>query len=356
VSHRDAITAFLDQMGIEVREGRAEADSLLPGVTIAGSSIIYDESVLVSVGDLLHAAAQIATAPRSSRAQFSGPIRADPAVEMANIAWSYAAAVHLGVPLDVVFHVAGFKEDAKSLIENFSAGRYFGVPILRLWEMTDDEENSEVAYPNMATWVRATDDTFLSAPPRSASTEDRIRLSFRFDASRLQSDLEHAHAKFGEWVAHFVESNYEGDWSVIPLRGRADARHAVEMIYSDPGTTEFADGPILDVCPYFRRVLAQFECPIGAVRLMKLSPGSKIKEHQDFDLKLEDGFARFHVPILTNPGVEFYLNGVRVVMQVGECWYLRLSDPHHVSNNGDSDRIHLVIDAVANDWLRMLLR
>ena len=34
---------------------------------------------------------------------------------------------------------------------------------------------------------------------------------------------------------------------------------------------------------------------------------------------------------------------------------LRLSDPHSVSNMGDSDRVHLVIDAAANDWLAGML-
>ena len=35
--------------------------------------------------------------------------------------------------------------------------------------------------------------------------------------------------------------------------------------------------------------------------------------------------------------------------------YLRLSDPHSVANNGAADRVHLVIDAEMNDWLRMQL-
>jgi hypothetical protein len=42
-------------------------------------------------------------------------------------------------------------------------------------------------------------------------------------------------------------------------------------------------------------------------------------------------------------------------MAPGECWYLRLSDPHRVANRGETDRIHLVIDCRANDWLRTLV-
>jgi hypothetical protein len=61
------------------------------------------------------------------------------------------------------------------------------------------------------------------------------------------------------------------------------------------------------------------------------------------------------VPITTNPAVDFRLNGVPVVMAPGSVWYLRLCDPHSVSNMGNSDRVHLVIDAAANDWLTDML-
>ncbi len=56
---------------------------------------------------------------------------------------------------------------------------------------------------------------------------DRLRLPFSFDAGLLARDLE---ALPGAWIRHFVEQNYSGDWSVIPLRGPAGARHPVMMI------------------------------------------------------------------------------------------------------------------------------
>jgi len=42
-------------------------------------------------------------------------------------------------------------------------------------------------------------------------------------------------------------------------------------------------------------------------------------------------------------------------MAPGECWYLRLSDPHSVANRGTTDRVHLVVDAVVNDALRRMI-
>jgi hypothetical protein len=65
--------------------------------------------------------------------------------------------------------------------------------------------------------------------------------------------------------------------------------------------------------------------------------------------------ARVHIPITTNEAVEFELNRRRVVMAPGSAWYLRLSDPHRVANRGASDRVHLVVDLVVNDWLRGML-
>lgn len=186
------------------------------------------------------------------------------------------------------------------------------------------------------------------------SMTDRLLLPLHFDPLRLQQDLEQLEQHASDWIDHFVQQNYEGSWSVIPLRGTRGATHPVMMIYSDPSSQEFEDTPFLQYGPYFREVLGHFHCPLQAVRLMKLATGSKIKEHRDHDLDYEQGTIRVHVPVRTNPEVAFYLNDRRVVMQEGECWYLRLSDPHRVSNDGP-DRIHLVIDMLVNDWVRELL-
>jgi hypothetical protein len=182
---------------------------------------------------------------------------------------------------------------------------------------------------------------------------DRHLLPIRFDPERLAADL--ARLERIEWIDHFVKQNYQGSWSAIPLRAPAGEEHPVRMIYSDPSCREFADTPFLAACPYFREVLAAIEAPLEAVRLMKLAPGSIIREHTDHDLAFEHGMIRLHIPVKTNPGVEFHLNRRRVVMNEGECWYLRLSDPHAVTNGGEADRVHLVIDARPSPWLEAML-
>ena len=182
---------------------------------------------------------------------------------------------------------------------------------------------------------------------------DAVRLPLDFDPDRLHADL--ATAEGIGWTDHFVKRNYEGSWSAIALRGPAHATHPVQAIYSDPSCTEFGDTPVLAACAYFRDVLAAFACPLQSVRLMRLDPGSVIHEHRDHELDVEAGFARVHVPVVTNPGVTFMLNQRPVRMLEGECWYLRLSDPHAVRNDGAIARVHLVIDAIADEWLMDLL-
>lgn len=181
------------------------------------------------------------------------------------------------------------------------------------------------------------------------SLPDRLKLPFQFNPARLREDLSRLES-IG-WTDHFVKQNYEGSWSVIPLRAPAGETHIIRMIYPDPSCREFVDTAFLQECPYFQEVLAAVPLPLQAVRLMRLAAGSVIKEHRDHDLAYEYGAVRLHIPVITNPDVEFLLNGERVVMNPGECWYLRLSDPHAVANRGTTDRVHLVIDAEARPFL-----
>ena len=178
---------------------------------------------------------------------------------------------------------------------------------------------------------------------------DRLKMPFEFSGEKLANDL--AILNSIEWTEHFVRQNYEGDWSAIPLRSPIGETHPIRMIYSDPSAKEFVDTEYLKKCPYFQEVLAAFKCDLSVVRLMKLSAGSRIKQHSDYDLCYEDGAVRFHIPVVTNPQIEFYLNDERIILSAGECWYLRLSDPHRVNNFSDRDRVHLVVDATVNDWV-----
>ena len=174
-----------------------------------------------------------------------------------------------------------------------------------------------------------------------------LKLPFSFDPDRLRSDL--AKIQPDEWVPHFNRQVYEGEWSGVALRsvgGKPD------QLYPDPTAIDaFADTERLDRCPYYREVLSAFSCPLTSVRLLRLKAGSSIRDHRDYRLGYEDGEVRLHVPIVTNSDVAFFVEEQRVPMQEGECWYLNVNLRHRVDNHSKTDRIHLVIDCVVDDWL-----
>ena len=177
-----------------------------------------------------------------------------------------------------------------------------------------------------------------------------LRLPFTFDPARLRADLARVRAE--EWIPHQQKKHYEGRWSGAALRSLAGAGD--NLLVEARDGQRFADTALLGRCPYFREVLAHFRCPLNAVRLLRLHAGSVIAEHVDHALEFDEGEVRIHLPIITSDAVRFVLDGARLVMSPGECWYTNVNLPHSVENAGETDRIHLVLDCVVDDWLREL--
>jgi hypothetical protein len=183
---------------------------------------------------------------------------------------------------------------------------------------------------------------------------DAFRLPFQFEPQRLLADLQQIAAD--EWIRHYRNDEYEGEWAVAPLRSVAGHPAVVHAVPIGQQPDFYRNTPLLDRCPYFRTVLDLFHCPIGAVRLMLLGAGARILEHKD---DMGQGAAqevRLHIPIQTNEAVHFWLNHQRIPMQVGELWYADFSQVHSVENNSLEPRIHLVLDCQMNDWLKNLLQ
>lgn len=177
-----------------------------------------------------------------------------------------------------------------------------------------------------------------------------LQLPFHFDAPAMHAEV-NALTK-SEWPLHYQTKHYDGEWSALALRSLDGS---VENILISPlNDAAYYDTALLQRSPYLQQVLNMFQCPLLAVRLHKLGAGAVIKEHSDAGLCYEQGFLRLHVPVFTNSEVEFHLQGERITLQTGECWYLNLNLPHALNNKSKQDRIHLVIDAVVNDWVQEL--
>lgn len=175
-----------------------------------------------------------------------------------------------------------------------------------------------------------------------------LRLPILFEVPRLLEDL--AICENYSWISHYNRGDYEGDWKGIALRsasGTAENILAVESL-------QYRDTPVLNQCSYFKEIIKGFDCELETVRLLVLAPGSEIKTHRDQGLAYFMGCFRLHIPIITSGDVSFIVDGEKLPMQAGECWYANFDLPHSVSHQGSTRRVHLVIDGKRNDWTDQL--
>ncbi len=182
---------------------------------------------------------------------------------------------------------------------------------------------------------------------------DRIKLPFIFDSTKMFVESEALRLDHFEY------------YDVIPLRAPAYTVNPSLPIpppasdYADGSWTDWLDLPALKKSKYILSIVDMFRknTDVTLVRLLRLARGSVVKEHTDPTLGLEihKSVIRLTIPILINDKVEFFLNGTQVPMQPGECWYLRLTDPHKVTNFGETERINLTIDMIPNDWIRKII-
>lgn len=185
------------------------------------------------------------------------------------------------------------------------------------------------------------------------TTEDRILLPFTFDTAKMQEEYKALNATDFEY------------YNVIPLRAPA---HIVDPSrpfpppaddYADGSWTDWLDTAELKKSPYLMSIVDSFRehTTVTLVRLLRLAPQATVAEHTDPTLGLEvhKSVIRLTVPILRNEEIEFYLNGTTVPLKPGECWYMRLTDPHKVVNSSDEERVSLTIDMIPNKWIRNII-
>ncbi len=153
VSH---IADFLIDIGIPVKTGDVPEKTFLPGITVKDGVLIVDEPRLTYPGDLLHEAGHMAVLSPEERSFAGSEMGDDGGYEMAAIAWSYAAAIHLGIGPEIVFHSAGYRGGSQAILDNFQAGLFIGVPVLQWLEMTVEAKSAGELdrYPHMRKWLR----------------------------------------------------------------------------------------------------------------------------------------------------------------------------------------------------------
>ncbi len=154
----DKIVTFLHEIGLEVRAGDIAGDTVLPGIKVEQGVLIYDPAKLQFPGDLLHESGHLAVKTATDRKSCGPDLGGDPAEEMMAISWSYAAALHLGLPPEMVFHREGYRGGSASLLQNFGFGHYLALPMLQWIGLTHDEKQARQLgvepFPKMKLWLR----------------------------------------------------------------------------------------------------------------------------------------------------------------------------------------------------------
>src|SRR4051812_8194840 len=163
-----------------------------------------------------------------------------------------------------------------------------------------------------------------------------IRLPLRFDAARLAAE---------------VAAIAEEAWRPHPQGHPGNSALALIAAGGDPGD-DATKGPMrptphLARCPYLRQVLAAFGTVLGRTRLMRLDGNAEATAHADTNYYWMQR-VRIHVPVLTDPAVEFLCGERAVHMAAGEAWIFDTWKVHNVFNPNPTRRIHLVADSVGS--------
>ncbi|WP_438020332.1 aspartyl/asparaginyl beta-hydroxylase domain-containing protein [Sorangium sp. So ce315] len=178
-----------------------------------------------------------------------------------------------------------------------------------------------------------------------------IRLPRGYDAARMQSEL-----RLLEDLER-VSAGYAGEgnraWESISLiapGGRARAGDGHQRL-AEQASDDYAPTEALRRAPYLAEILDGLACPKRLVRLLSLGPGGIIARHRDNFVSFEEGMLRLHVPVVTHPDVDFFIDGERCDWKEGELWYGDFSRFHSAHNRSPITRVHLVIDLLVNDFV-----
>ncbi len=170
-----------------------------------------------------------------------------------------------------------------------------------------------------------------------------IRLPVQFDSEALAKEVDQVAPE--RWQPH--PSGFAGNDALLLVTRDGDPNEEATQGPMRPT-------PVLAELPYLRQVLAGLGTVIGRSRLMRISPEAEASPHVDTAYYWWDR-VRIHVPVVTNPDVEFRCGDDVANLGAGEAWVFDTWRRHRVSNPGPGARIHLVVDSIGTDNLWKLI-
>lgn len=200
------------------------------------------------------------------------------------------------------------------------------------------------------------------------------QLSANFLSEQELTAIRKELANYTSWADHYSTYNKRQSWSAFTLRGYDKEDPNFIMKPQEMSKKWKEENPErLNAKSEWTLISQRFPSTVKLVqerfhnskpdriRFMRLTKGNgELSRHADITDK-EAGVqagrvVRLHIPIYTNPKVIFQSwshKGQKQVanMEVGSLWYLDVRKPHTAVNNGDEDRIHLVMDFYASKEL-----
>ena len=133
---------------------------------------------------------------------------------------------------------------------------------------------------------------------------------------------------------------------------------------------------VLDYTPYFKKIFDSFETEITSFRLLRRKAHTSYGLHHDKDMGVD--VKRFQIPIIQNDNCPLYISHYDEIeeewtadntytqedfgrrfkgrydwynLEIGRMYHFDVTKIHTLFNDGDTDRVTLLIDAKVNDWL-----
>ncbi|MBT8049302.1 MAG: hypothetical protein HKN57_13230 [Xanthomonadales bacterium] len=157
-------------------------------------------------------------------------------------------------------------------------------------------------------------------------------------------------------LADAILAQGESAWKENQYRQQAYEVHtqteSLVMVFCDGWpemkvTRESAWKPLKDTAvPLMHHIIDNFYPPGGTIiRAMaaKLKAGGIIAPHRDTHPTFTHSH-RIHIPVTTNPGVRFMINGRPHKFQPGHAYEINNQKNHSVMNSGSEDRITFIFD------------
>lgn len=162
---------------------------------------------------------------------------------------------------------------------------------------------------------------------------------------------------YGEFDVTIIKSlidNNELDWEGYTFRqthrkGQQDTK-TIPLIWDEEFNRvtkwkhfDLFENELNKVNEYVNQIIGEGEITIAL--LINLPKNKKILPHIDSGNEHFFKTSRIHIPITTNVECKFTVSNETIHMKEGNIWEINNSfKTHSVSNDGDTDRIHLLID------------